>query len=260
MPKEELSQLMTQLNGVFFCGGHCNMSTKDLDDPEGISMLAPYGETVKYIVDRAKEQTEMRNPFPMFGVCHGFQAMMVVSDLRNKILSALKTNHQYVSSLGKFKKSAEKSYFYGDLQQNLRDLVQKEEEKMVWYKHNFGITMSVYNESEILKKMFKVLSVHKDNIGTRFVSSYEGIDYPILGTQFHPEKHQYEWKIEANRSQEAIEFSSYLAKKFMAHCRKSKNVFPEEEFQRLSVHSYPTESDYGQFSQVYIFKALNSPM
>jgi len=131
---------------------------------------------------------------------------------------------------------------------------------MVWYKHNFGIKPSVYKESEILKKMFKVFSVHKDNKGTKFVSSYEGIDYPNLETQFHSEKNQYEWEIEANRSPEAIEFSSYLAKKFMAHCRKGKNVFPEEEFQRLSVHSHPTESDYGQFSQVYVFKALNFKM
>jgi len=95
------------------------MSNRNYEDPEGMSILAPYGETVKYIVDRANEQTEMGNPFPMFGICHGFQAMMVVLDLRNKILSVLKTNHQYMSSLGKFKKSAEKSYFYGDLPQNL---------------------------------------------------------------------------------------------------------------------------------------------
>jgi len=241
---------------VLFCGGHVSLSVRNPKDPEGMSKLAPYGETLKHIVDRAKEQTEAGNPFGLFGVCHGFQGMMVVSDLRNKTLSALDTNHQYLSSLGKFKKGAAKSYLFGDLARNLQELVQKEDEKMLWYRHKFGIKMSVYKDSEILKKMFRVLSVHKDNKGTKFISAYEGIDYPFLATQFHPEKIQYEWKIEANRSPEAIDFSSHLARKFVAHCRRSKNVFPEEEFQKLSVHNYPTETDHGRFSQVYVFKAL----
>ena len=38
-----------------------------------------------------------------------------------------------------------------------------------------------------------ILSVNKDVNGLEFVSTMEAKNYPIFGTQFHPEKNAYEW-------------------------------------------------------------------
>ena len=38
-----------------------------------------------------------------------------------------------------------------------------------------------------------ILSVNKDVNGLEFVSTIEAKNYPIFGTQFHPEKNAYEW-------------------------------------------------------------------
>ena len=38
-----------------------------------------------------------------------------------------------------------------------------------------------------------ILSVNEDVNGLEFVSTMEAKNYPIFGTQFHPEKNAYEW-------------------------------------------------------------------
>jgi len=40
---------------------------------------------------------------------------------------------------------------------------------------------------------FDVLSTNSDRQGVDFVSSIEAKDFPIYGTQWHPEKNAYEW-------------------------------------------------------------------
>jgi len=115
-----------------------------------------------------------------------------------------------------------------------------------------GSRKKVYDESTRMKDIFRVLSVHRDNNGTRFISAYEAKKYPIIALQFHPEKIQFEWKVETSRIPEAVDFSSYLSRKFVAMCRNSSNHFPEHEFQRLSIHNFHTVNNNRNFSQIYV--------
>ena len=44
-----------------------------------------------------------------------------------------------------------------------------------------------------MDQFWDILSVNKDVNGLEFVSTIEAKNYPIFGTQFHPEKNAYEW-------------------------------------------------------------------
>jgi len=251
MPRDELDNLMSNLNGVIFCGGHTHLNDKNQKEPEELSKLSPYGDTIKYIVEKAVVMTDAGNPFPLWGICLGMQSILVVTDLRNKTLESLKTNGEYLSSVGQFQNGANESRLYLNLPENLKTMVQQTDLEMLYYDHKFGIKEKIFNESESITKMFKLLSVNKDNVGTPFVTSYEGIKYPFRGTQYHPEKIQFEWKVKANRRPEAVEFSQFLATKFVDDCKQNKNQMSEKVFQKNCIHNYPT-AKHGKYSQVYL--------
>ncbi|KAE8279683.1 Gamma-glutamyl hydrolase [Larimichthys crocea] len=59
--------------------------------------------------------------------------------------------------------------------------------------HKWSVSMLTYNTTEELKNFYKVLSTNTDG-DTEFVSTMEAYDYPIYGTQWHPEKNAFEWK------------------------------------------------------------------
>ena len=44
-----------------------------------------------------------------------------------------------------------------------------------------------------MDKFWNILSLNADEDGLEFISSFEAKDFPIFGTQFHPEKNAYEW-------------------------------------------------------------------
>lgn len=108
--------------------------------------------------------------------------------------------------------------------------------------------MQTYNTNEELKKFYKVLSTNTDGT-TEFVSTVEGsynaaslhlyssiiqtrtvlmstfssltswpaYDYPIYGTQWHPEKNAFEWtKSYIPHSRSAVKTTFYMAEFFVS--------------------------------------------
>ena len=62
-----------------------------------------------------------------------------------------------------------------------------------------------------------------------------------------------EWKVKANRSPEAIEYSNYLAVTFVNECRQNFNIFPELLFQKKkNIYLFPTWSESHRYSQMFI--------
>jgi len=251
MPKADLANLMDTLCGIVLCGGHTHLNDKDKTKPDELSILSPYGETIKFIVERAMRMTDAGNSFPLWGICLGMQSILVVTDLRNKTLQSLNTDGEYLSSVGTFQRGATESRLYSGLPYTLNSMTQQTDLQLCYYNHKFGIKERIFTESEIISKNFRLLSVNKDKSGTDFVTSYEGIVYPFRGTQFHPEKIQFEWKVKANRRPEAAQFSQFLAGKFLEDCKKNRNQMNEKSFQATCIHNFATAS-HGKYSQVYI--------
>ena len=77
--------------------------------------------------------------------------------------------------------------------------------------HHGGIEPSAMAANARLAKFFNVLSTNKDRVGRPFVSSMEAKDaagQPVYGTQYHPEKNNFEFGVFPNGSvYEAINHS-----------------------------------------------------
>ena len=54
----------------------------------------------------------------------------------------------------------------------------------------------------------------------------EAKNYPFYAVQFHPEKNNFEWKVFAKRSKEAIEVVQIMSNKFVEKARQNTNNMP----------------------------------
>ena len=77
---------------------------------------------------------------------------------------------------------------------NLRD------QNLTYFHHNKGFDIEDFTENEKLMDFFDILGVNYDDTGRWFISTIEAKDYPIYGTQYHPEKNIFEWNIDANHA------------------------------------------------------------
>ena len=111
-----------------------------------------------------------------------------------------------------------------------------------------------------------MLATNVDRKGKEFCSVIEGKNMPVYGTQFHPEKNNFEWNGEwaFPHSANAVAVSQYFANWFVAQARKSQHAFPSvADEQAYSIYNYsPVFSGLGdksEFSQEYRFPDTPSP-
>merc|ERR1712150_290766 len=107
-------------------------------------------------------------------------------------------------------------------------------------------------------------TTNKDESGNDFVSTIEAYDYPIYGTQWHPEKNNFEFTTLYNglpHSSEAVKASQYMANFFVDEARRSMHQFPSEKLEKNAlIYNYqPVYSAVkysgllGHFEQIYLF-------
>jgi len=83
---------------------------------------------------------------------------------------------------------------------------------------------------EYLKDFWKVTSLSTDSKGRDFVASMEGVKYPFMATQFHPEKPTQVMKgHQINRSWESININRYFADTFMQMARANPSTWGSYE-------------------------------
>ena len=99
--------------------------------------------------------------------------------------------------------------------------------------HGHGLLMSEYERNTNLKSFFRVLSTNiAPSNGAVFVSTMEALEYPFYGTQWHPEKNNFEWSLGAGyytnipHSYNAILASQATANFFLQEARKSSHYLP----------------------------------
>ncbi len=88
----------------------------------------------------------------------------------------------------------------------------------------------------------------------------ESGNYPFYGTQWHPEKNNFEWSLNADysnipHSPNAVQASQSTASFFVNEARKSKHVYPEAERDELIYSArlvYTGKNDW-IYEQVYLF-------
>lgn len=115
-----------------------------------------------------------------------------------------------------------------------------------------------------ISSSFRIISLNKDWNGFEFVSTFEHVDYPFYGLQFHPEKNSFEWVVNRNipHGFDATKAGRYFADFIVNEARKNLHKFEnlKEEANNL-IYKYPvcyTSAGKSIFLQMYVFSRNDS--
>jgi gamma-glutamyl hydrolase len=132
--------------------------------------------------------------------------------------------------------------------------------------HEHGISFQAFSKVQELQDFFNVLTLSIDREDKVYVSTIEARDYPISGTQWHPEKNAFEWTPDQHipHSPEAIEITQEVANfivgasRYNSHAPRSRK---EEE--ELIIYNFNEglrytgkqtfEGEEVSFDEVYVF-------
>jgi len=237
-----MENMLKNLNGVMFPGGDAEIEGHYLDQ-------------INTIFNFAKKQNDIGNFFPLWGTCLGFEELLIAAAGSN-ILDYPLDSHRMTLALNLTSNALESNLFKA-MPDELKAIVTKE--PVTYNNHEKGIFPSHFNKLPALYNFFDILSTNKDNGGLEFVSTIEAKNYPFFGSQWHPEKIQYEWTPDGNinHSYDSVELNSWTSRFFVQQCRKNNNAFPDEKSEKEAlIYEYTptyTADEEESFVQCYLF-------
>ncbi|XP_071387434.1 gamma-glutamyl hydrolase [Centroberyx affinis] len=236
---EEYKTLFSSINGILFPGG-------------GASIISSgYERAARVFYELAIEANLRGDFFPVWGTCLGFEQLTYLTS--GKLLLSYSNTSGVALPLIFTNETKESRLFKGfpaDLMAALAS------EPLTENSHRWSLTMESYNGNEELKKFYKVLSTNTDG-KVEFVSTVEAYNFPVYGTQWHPEKNAFEWtRPYIPHSPSAVKTTFYMAEFFVSEARKSFHRFDSEEReQKALIYNYsPVYTGIkSDFEQIYYF-------
>jgi len=245
MSDEDLLKLLPHLNGYLYPGGAVEI-------PE-----SPYYRHAKVVLEYAKRSFDNGSPFPVWGTCMGFEALMVmVAGDDTSVLGTCDSDD--VSLPLNFTSHAATSRMFGKAPADVMDTLRTE--GVTYNHHDYCVTKETFERNSRLNEFFNVLSYNEDPKGTTFISSIEAKRYPIFATQWHPEKNSFEFAsfLHISHTPTAIRMAQYMANMFVDECRKNTQQFPEELLKEHLIYNYKPKYSAltgSAFMQEYWFSA-----
>ncbi|KAM6900779.1 gamma-glutamyl hydrolase isoform 2-T2 [Xenentodon cancila] len=196
---EQYTTLFNSINGILFPGG-------------GASIISSgYERAAKLFYELAIEANKNHDYFPVWGTCLGFEQLTYLTS--GKFLLSHTNTSGVVLPLHFTKDVTDSRMFKGFPGELVAALGT---EKITENSHQWSLATSDYNTNEELKRFYKVLSTNTDG-NVEFVSTVEAYDYPIYGTQWHPEKNAFEWtRPYIAHSPSAVKTTFYMAEFFVS--------------------------------------------
>jgi len=113
----------------------------------------------------------------------------------------------------------------------------------VYYNHDKGITPDHFKKYPELVENFNVLATSKTPNSVEYVTIIEHKKYPIFGTQFHPEKSQWEKRATTvenlNREYSNLSVTSSLIRQMVDYARELKAIsISDHDAQNTFLKSY----------------------
>ena len=258
MPKRVIEQMMSLVNGILITGGstalfrektaRCRFS-RILDRKK--SCPSPYMRTVHRIVRRATQLQRAGNPFPLWGTCLGFEALLISLSRftlrRSKVLS---TNHSLNLKQNAGSAAFFRHYFGAGLTRSVS------QNPIIYFNHKFGFRPRRVQTNKQLGGQVQVLATTKLETGEEIVSMVRHRTLPFIGVQFHPEKIQFEHRasVSTNVSNASIEASHTMAMLFFDLVNQNQNeIENEKELEALLIYNYTLYKSSGPYEQMYVF-------
>ncbi|XP_031705831.1 gamma-glutamyl hydrolase-like isoform X2 [Anarrhichthys ocellatus] len=236
---EEYKKLFNSINGILYPGGSASITSSG------------YERAAKIFYELAIEANKGGDYFPVWGTCLGYEQLTVLTSGKN--LLSLTNTSDVPLPLNFINRAKDSRIFKGFPDELIADLAS---EPLTANFHRWSLSLLTHNTNEELNSFYKVLSTNTDGT-TEFVSTVEAYDYPIYGTQWHPEKNAFEWgKPYIPHSPSAVKTTFYMAEFFVSEARKNFHRFgSEEEESKALIYNYnPVYAAPDRvFEQIYYF-------
>jgi gamma-glutamyl hydrolase len=172
---EELDDVFSKVNGFLFPGGG-----------------ATFPDSAQYIFDKTVAANQAGDFMPLWGTCMGFQWLLISASRDVDILDPKsgQMDAYNISLPLEFTSTAKSSKMYANAPRDVYKIL--ESQNVTMNNHHYGVWTDHFKATESLSTFFDMLSTNEDRNGDSFVSTMEAFDYPIFGTQWHPEKNAFE--------------------------------------------------------------------
>lgn len=247
-PPSYYERLFARTNGMLFPGGN-----------QGILPADIYTEDGKTVWDLAKAANDAGDYYPIWGTCLGFEELAVLETGASRVISRDVVATNLALPL-QFVPDADESRLFASFSPEL--LTALRTEGLTFNSHDHGLLVSEFESNDALNDFFDMLSFNRTPAGQVFVSTMEAKRYPFYGTQWHPEKNNFEWSLSSDYSNlphgpNAVLVSQATARFFVGEARRSRHVFPEARRDELidsATLLYTGRGDW-IYEQVYVFDA-----
>jgi len=236
-----MEDMLKNLNGVLLPGG-------------GMSFSGKYLDQLVTIFNYAKKANDNGIHFPLWGTCLGFQELLCLAANDTSILDGNFDSEDLTLAL-ELTSAADNSKFFKAMPDNLKNICVKQ--TVTYNNHVHGIVPDHFNKIQKLVDFYDVLSNNEDKQKKAFVSTIEAKNYPFFGTQWHPEKIQFEWNPNTviDHSFDSVEFNGWVARFFVEECRQNDQHFSDTSAEtKALIYQYkPTYTASIGFMQSYLF-------
>ncbi|XP_050393732.1 gamma-glutamyl hydrolase A-like [Patella vulgata] len=234
-------KIFSQINGVLFPGGDVDLGT------------SYYAHSGRYIYDLAKKANDAGDHFPLWGTCQGFQLLNNLTACENLLTPTDSEN--LALPLNITTENVGASRLFGKMSAYIYNIL--ENRPVTYNHHHLSIKTDTFYNTASLKSFYRVLSTNVDRKGVEFISTFEAFKYPFYGTQWHPEKNNFEWnpKLFIDHSDLAIDVAQYFSNYFVNEARFSNHKFLNNNTEIHSMidnykRTYLTD---GTFDVIYFF-------
>jgi len=245
-PESELDFLFNSVNGILFTGGELALTT-----------TSPYYKTAYYLYARTLAANDVQDYFPLWGTCMGFQMLTILTSQNISVLSLNAFDSQNLSIPLDYTSEAPKSRMFGTAPADVVNILGTE--PVTTNLHTDGVKPDDFYGNTAFNTFYSVLSTNVDRQNLPFISTIEGRVVPVYGTQWHPERNQFEWStgLNINHSPDAIHAMQYMADFFVDEARRNTHSFSNDtlENQWLIYNWNPIYMGSGGY-QVYQFDTL----
>jgi len=246
LEKDEIDGLLRQLNGLILPGGGTAVFGK--------SFYEFYRQRVYHALNIAKKINEEGMHFPVWGTCMGFE--QIINWASGYTIWPTKVANYHIDRRIHWDYDVlSKTIFAEHLDEKMLEDIQSH--PISYFNHKWGISRRDFQANAHLREVLMPVSDTYSIEGEDFLSSVEGKKLPIIGTQYHPEKVQFE-HTKANEGMNigdlAISAAVKLGEAFVNEAKKNKHTFKcEKLLQKLLIQNFKNVYTDSTFESIYFF-------
>jgi len=216
---EYYADVFNKTNGLLIPGGGANLLT------------SYYAKAAQILFGFAKKANDNGDHYPIWGTCNGFELLTALV-ARKDLLVSCKSEDLMLPL--KLLPGVQSSKLFTGIPTQIIRIVSTENVTANY--HKFCFTEEVLNGNQELVDFFQPLTT-SFNGQIEFISTMEAKRYPFYGTQWHPEKHSFDWNINDHlpRTYDAILMQQYFSAFLIKEARKSRHHFPDMKSQSQAV-------------------------